>query len=200
MVRQARAQARTAVQLVRLHPNWRAYLATGINPVQRGLYALARRMQAADALPPSSARPRDRSDAGARRAARGARAGRRGVLRRSRSERCARERYCSPAPTGSAISSSRRRRSQRSAHRFRRRTLRWSPAHTTASSIERNGDMDELVVFPKATCARQPSARVCADYESRSHLRRARWTCASSARPALPCASGTRTSGDGSPA
>jgi len=48
MVRQARAQARTAVQLVRLHPNWRAYLATGINPVQRGLHALARRLRAGE--------------------------------------------------------------------------------------------------------------------------------------------------------
>ncbi len=46
MVRQARAQARTAVQLVRLHPNWRAYLATGINPVQRGFHALTRRLGA----------------------------------------------------------------------------------------------------------------------------------------------------------
>lgn len=35
MLRQARAQARTAVQLARLHPHWRTYLATGDNPVQR---------------------------------------------------------------------------------------------------------------------------------------------------------------------
>jgi glycosyltransferase involved in cell wall biosynthesis len=35
MIRQARAQARTAVILAELHPHWRAYLATGINPVQR---------------------------------------------------------------------------------------------------------------------------------------------------------------------
>lgn len=35
MIRQARAQARTAVLLAELHPHWRAYLATGINPVQR---------------------------------------------------------------------------------------------------------------------------------------------------------------------
>ena len=42
MVRQARAQARTAVQLVRRHPNWRAYLATGINPVQRRFHAVLR--------------------------------------------------------------------------------------------------------------------------------------------------------------
>jgi glycosyltransferase involved in cell wall biosynthesis len=38
MVRQARAQARTAVQLVRLHPHWRTYLATGVNPAQRALH------------------------------------------------------------------------------------------------------------------------------------------------------------------
>ena len=35
MVRQAQAQARTAVQLAKLHPHWRTYLATGDNPVQR---------------------------------------------------------------------------------------------------------------------------------------------------------------------
>jgi|SRR5579884_299256 len=35
MIRQARAQARTAVQLAGLHPHWRTYLATGDNPVQR---------------------------------------------------------------------------------------------------------------------------------------------------------------------
>jgi glycosyltransferase involved in cell wall biosynthesis len=35
MIRQARAQARTAVLLAELHPRWRSYLATGINPVQR---------------------------------------------------------------------------------------------------------------------------------------------------------------------
>ncbi len=38
MVAQARAQARTAVQLAKIHPHWRTYLATGINPVQRGLH------------------------------------------------------------------------------------------------------------------------------------------------------------------
>lgn len=38
MVRQARAQARTAVRLASLHPHWRTYLATGINPVQRNLH------------------------------------------------------------------------------------------------------------------------------------------------------------------
>ena len=38
MIRQARAQARTAVQLAKLHPHWRTYLATGINPVARGLH------------------------------------------------------------------------------------------------------------------------------------------------------------------
>jgi glycosyltransferase involved in cell wall biosynthesis len=38
MVMQAQAQARTAVQLARLHPHWRTYLATGINPGQRALH------------------------------------------------------------------------------------------------------------------------------------------------------------------
>jgi glycosyltransferase involved in cell wall biosynthesis len=35
MIRQAQAQARTAVQLERLHPHWRTVLATGDTPVQR---------------------------------------------------------------------------------------------------------------------------------------------------------------------
>ena len=35
MIAQARAQARTAVQLAAIHPHWRTYLATGINPLQR---------------------------------------------------------------------------------------------------------------------------------------------------------------------
>lgn len=42
MVKQARAQARTAVQLAKLHPHWRTYLATGNNPVQRGIHAWMR--------------------------------------------------------------------------------------------------------------------------------------------------------------
>jgi len=37
MLRQARAQARTAAQLQRLHPHWRVALATGDTPLQRGL-------------------------------------------------------------------------------------------------------------------------------------------------------------------
>lgn len=43
MLRQARAQARTAVHLARLHPQWRTYLATGITPPQRGWYRATRR-------------------------------------------------------------------------------------------------------------------------------------------------------------
>jgi GT2 family glycosyltransferase len=42
MLRQARAQARTAVQLARLHPHWRTYLATGDNPVQRRFHGWTR--------------------------------------------------------------------------------------------------------------------------------------------------------------
>ncbi|HEX3671152.1 MAG TPA: glycosyltransferase [Candidatus Cybelea sp.] len=45
MVAQARAQARTAVKLVRRHPNWRAHLATGINPVQLGFHRLLRSLR-----------------------------------------------------------------------------------------------------------------------------------------------------------
>jgi glycosyltransferase involved in cell wall biosynthesis len=47
MVTQARAQARTAVQLARLHPHWRTYMATGINPVQRGIHAWTRGIERA---------------------------------------------------------------------------------------------------------------------------------------------------------
>jgi len=42
MVAQARAQARTAVQLAQLHPHWRTYLATGMNPVQRSYHRFTR--------------------------------------------------------------------------------------------------------------------------------------------------------------
>ncbi len=45
MIAQARAQARTAVKLVRRHPNWRAYLATGINPVQLGFHRVLRSLR-----------------------------------------------------------------------------------------------------------------------------------------------------------
>jgi glycosyltransferase involved in cell wall biosynthesis len=45
MVAQAQAQARTAVALVSRHPNWRAYLATGINPVQRAFHGALRAMK-----------------------------------------------------------------------------------------------------------------------------------------------------------
>ncbi|MEO6835095.1 MAG: glycosyltransferase family A protein [Candidatus Tumulicola sp.] len=48
MVRQAQAQARTAVRLAKLHPTWRAYLATGLNPVQRRFHALTRSLRFAD--------------------------------------------------------------------------------------------------------------------------------------------------------
>ncbi|MHB8461160.1 MAG: glycosyltransferase family 2 protein [Vulcanimicrobiaceae bacterium] len=37
-IRQSQAQARTAVQLARIHPHWRTYLATGINPLQRSMH------------------------------------------------------------------------------------------------------------------------------------------------------------------
>jgi GT2 family glycosyltransferase len=42
MVGRACAQARTAVRLVRIHPHWRAYLATGVNPLQRRFHAMLR--------------------------------------------------------------------------------------------------------------------------------------------------------------
>jgi glycosyltransferase involved in cell wall biosynthesis len=45
MVRQARAQARTAVQLRALHPHWRVVLATGDDPLRRTLHRAARRLR-----------------------------------------------------------------------------------------------------------------------------------------------------------
>ena len=50
MVEQARAQARTAVQLAAIHPHWRTYLATGINPVQRTWHRLRDGGRATQAL------------------------------------------------------------------------------------------------------------------------------------------------------
>ncbi|HVN70003.1 MAG TPA: glycosyltransferase [Candidatus Binatia bacterium] len=50
MIAQARAQARTAVRLIRRHPNWRAYLATGVNPVQRRFHAMLRAMRVDERL------------------------------------------------------------------------------------------------------------------------------------------------------
>jgi GT2 family glycosyltransferase len=50
MVRRARAQARTAARLLRLHPNWRAYLATGVNPVQRGFHGMMRKLRVPERL------------------------------------------------------------------------------------------------------------------------------------------------------
>ena len=48
MIRQARAQARTAVQLAHIHPHWRTYLATGLNPAQRALHRWMHRAGAPD--------------------------------------------------------------------------------------------------------------------------------------------------------
>ncbi|MBV8198692.1 MAG: glycosyltransferase [Candidatus Eremiobacteraeota bacterium] len=50
MLAQARAQARMAVRLIRRHPNWRASLATGANPVQRGFHTLTRRARIPERL------------------------------------------------------------------------------------------------------------------------------------------------------
>lgn len=47
---QARAKARTAVALTRLHPGWRAALATGVNPVQRAMASFRRKLHVARAL------------------------------------------------------------------------------------------------------------------------------------------------------
>jgi GT2 family glycosyltransferase len=50
MVRQARAQARTAVQLRELHDHWRVVLATGDDPVRRTLHRALRRSGAVGRL------------------------------------------------------------------------------------------------------------------------------------------------------
>ena len=50
MIARSRAQARTAVRLMKLHPGWRAALATGINPLQRGLHTVLRRLNPVDRL------------------------------------------------------------------------------------------------------------------------------------------------------
>src|SRR6185503_14672120 len=47
MIRQARAQARTEVQLAQIHPHWRVYLATGDNLPQRALHKWLRGVDAA---------------------------------------------------------------------------------------------------------------------------------------------------------
>lgn len=47
MIAQARAQARTAVQLAKIHPHWRTYLATGLNPAQRKLHDWMRGIKSA---------------------------------------------------------------------------------------------------------------------------------------------------------
>jgi glycosyltransferase involved in cell wall biosynthesis len=73
MVRQARAQARTALQLRDLHDNWRVVLATGEDPVRRGWHRLARRFGALARLeraigPCEPDRPLDARQLGAARA------------------------------------------------------------------------------------------------------------------------------------
>jgi GT2 family glycosyltransferase len=46
MLRQARAQARSAVQLRELQPHWRVVLATGDDPLRRKLHRAARKLGA----------------------------------------------------------------------------------------------------------------------------------------------------------
>ncbi len=65
MVRQARAQARTAVQLRELHDTWRVVLATGDDPVRKGFHRLARRTGRIERLERAIARlPADRALSG----------------------------------------------------------------------------------------------------------------------------------------
>ncbi len=81
MIAQARAQARTAVQLAAIHPHWRTYLATGINPVQRTWHAAARRRAAERKLRAPRRRSLGRSRAFQPRTARRAGACERRLLR-----------------------------------------------------------------------------------------------------------------------
>jgi glycosyltransferase involved in cell wall biosynthesis len=50
MLRQARAQARTAVQLRALHDHWRVVLATGDDPLRRAFHRVTNRLGAVDRL------------------------------------------------------------------------------------------------------------------------------------------------------
>ncbi len=50
MLRRARAQARTAVQLRRMHPTWRVRLATGEDPLQRALHRALRTLGTTERL------------------------------------------------------------------------------------------------------------------------------------------------------
>ena len=48
MIAQARAQARTAVELAALHPHWRVTLATGSDPVTLGLHRVQRTLRSSE--------------------------------------------------------------------------------------------------------------------------------------------------------
>ncbi len=61
MIRQARAQARTAVQLVAIHPHWRAYLATGNTVPHRVLHKWLRGVKAARFFSELPSAPQDRT-------------------------------------------------------------------------------------------------------------------------------------------
>ncbi|MBV9102388.1 MAG: hypothetical protein JO060_02295, partial [Candidatus Eremiobacteraeota bacterium] len=73
MVRQARAQARTARELYRLHPHWRVVLATGDDPFNRAARRMARRIMPPEGLAERFAQ-RDPESILSRRQRRGARA------------------------------------------------------------------------------------------------------------------------------
>lgn len=73
MVRQARAQARTAVQLAQLHPHWRTSLATHLNPIERNLHRWMRGVQKARDFTPQIEGDRELTDAELRAAKRAAR-------------------------------------------------------------------------------------------------------------------------------
>ena len=73
MIRQSRAQARTAVQLAKLHPHWRTYFATGLDPVQRNVHKWMRGIQKARDFTPHAGDDRALTDAELRAARRAAR-------------------------------------------------------------------------------------------------------------------------------
>ncbi len=83
MLRQARAQARTAVRLQALHPGWRVALAIGDTAPQRAAGRRAAPERFAGAARTPRRHERRRSEALAGRAGRGAAARERGVLRRA---------------------------------------------------------------------------------------------------------------------
>ena len=199
MMRQARAQARTAVQLRAKHPHWRVDLRDRDNPLQRALpRGSARALRPAAALRAPSARSRRRRALYDGRAARRARAGQRSVLRRTRTARCSAVRIVLSRTdrVGDLILSTPAIATVRASFPEAHITIVCSEYNAVV--VERNADVDELSVLPRGS---KPARvrRALSRRRSGDRARAARApTCGWSARRARRCASATRTSGAGS--